>query len=291
MTDVGVVVLNYNRYDETIRCVESLLTQSDINLKIVIVENGSSNESLERLEDKFEDFSNITLLSSDENLGFAKGMNLGIDHLRSENVGFIFLANSDLIFTEQHILYDMLKMNKPGVGVICPFIQNTDGSYGVNCSFKKKLLWARICKTFIEGEFKWFKRRIIKKRYPDGKSVNLKPKPKPQAKGRENIVLTDKFVVTGSGYMYTPQFFEVYSRMYPCTFLYNEEYATCLYLQKAGLSTAWADTKPIIHKHGASTPAKSSQSKEFVKKIHKGGRRTIIRLMFMSKEEIIKRYC
>ena len=166
MTKVGVVVLNYIKYEETIRCVDSLLTQQDIDLKIVIVENGSGNESFSKLIEKYEKYENIDIVDSEFNLGFAKGMNLGIDLLRKEDYGYIFIANSDLFFTDVHILHDMLKMNKPGVGVICPYIQNTDGSYGVYCTFKKKLLEARIIKTFIEGEFKCAKRKLLKKRYP-----------------------------------------------------------------------------------------------------------------------------
>ena len=45
MEKIGVVVLNYKNYNETINCVNSLLGQSNVDLEIVIVENGSNNDS------------------------------------------------------------------------------------------------------------------------------------------------------------------------------------------------------------------------------------------------------
>ena len=42
---VGIVVLNYKNFNETIECVNSLLLQREVLLTIVVVENGSENES------------------------------------------------------------------------------------------------------------------------------------------------------------------------------------------------------------------------------------------------------
>ena len=288
MHEVGVVVLNYEKYDETINCVDSLVEQLGIVLRIVIVDNGSQNESVEILRRKYNEFDFVKIINSKENLGFARGMNLGIDYLRSKKISFIFLANSDLIFTDHYILSDMLKMNEDVVGVICPFIKNVDGTYAVKCTFKKKLMYLRMIRTFIEGWNKHLKQYLQEKGVIKiNKSL---PETKIQATGQKNVVLTDRYEITGSGYMYTPSFFDHYSRMYPETFLYNEEYATCIYLKKAGLSTAWADTKPIIHKHGASTPQKSMWSNDFKRKIRKNRWIAIVKLMLMPKKMIVRRY-
>lgn len=45
-TQLAVIVLNYGNYQDTIDCVRSLLNQDYSSLHIVIVENGSKNESL-----------------------------------------------------------------------------------------------------------------------------------------------------------------------------------------------------------------------------------------------------
>ena len=51
---VGVVVLNFKKYEETELCVNSLLEQKKIEVSIVIVDNGSGNESINYLKQKFD---------------------------------------------------------------------------------------------------------------------------------------------------------------------------------------------------------------------------------------------
>ena len=47
--EIGIVVLNYKNFHETIECVKSILLQKDVFFNIVIVDNGSSNESYDEL--------------------------------------------------------------------------------------------------------------------------------------------------------------------------------------------------------------------------------------------------
>ena len=48
--DVGFVILNYKTYQDTIKCVQSIVNTIDTdNYFIVIVDNGSDNESLEEM--------------------------------------------------------------------------------------------------------------------------------------------------------------------------------------------------------------------------------------------------
>ncbi len=282
MKKVGVVVLNYNKYNETIRCVNSLLQQSDVTMGIAIVDNGSTNDSSARITNEYSGKDNVFIEISKENLGFARGMNLGICRLRKEGFDYIFLANSDLVFSDESILAEMVSIDNENIGVISPFIQNADGSVATFVSFKKRFMELRMIKTYIEGMFKPIIKRLRK--------TGMAQTSEDASVGRKTQVLRDKFELTGCGYMLTPHFFKHYSGLYPMTFLYNEEYAICLYLKKAGLGTAWADTKPVIHKHGASTPAKNTWSKEFKRKLRRGGRRTIIRLMFMHEKDIVRKY-
>ena len=134
-------------------------------------------------------------------------------------------------------------------------------------------------KTFIEG---WIKNSKSKNKVkPVKKDIkNIASDHIHDKRGKKEI-LNDRYEIAGSGYMYTRDYFNKYNRMYPKTFLYEEEYATILYLDKAGLKTAWADTKPITHKHGASTPEdfKNKSSKSKLKRTNKW---VIIKLMFMS---------
>ncbi|WP_130836621.1 glycosyltransferase [Lachnoclostridium sp. Marseille-P6806] len=323
MQRVGVVVLNFNNYEETIRCTDSLLAQRGIVLSLVIVDNGSANDSCGRLRERYEmpaareartdeekqpcheipaeHRAAVTLIHSPENLGFAGGMNLGIDELRGrrrrtdteirqlrlpetvlresgEPADFIFLANSDLVFSDPYILQQMVRAWEPGVGVVNPMVVNTDGSPALRVHFRAKYLCLRMLKTYfpVLETLRSRRRRTAEKEA--GKEA-----------GRSRIE-RGEYTVVGCGYMYGPDFFRHYDRMYPETFLYGEEYATILYLHKAGLCTMLAETAPIIHRHGASTPADLHSDPAFREKMRRRGHNVLVRLMLRSEQSIQKKY-
>lgn len=103
MGNISFVILNYKAYEEAIACAESVLaTQTWENLKIVIVDNGSGNGSAERLREHFSGEPRVHVIAADENLGFAKGNNLGIRYAREQfDPDFIVAANSDILFEEE----------------------------------------------------------------------------------------------------------------------------------------------------------------------------------------------
>ena len=86
MTKVGVVVLNFINYEETIQCVESIIIQKNVDLDIVVVDNGSPNESYKNLVLKYSENELVNILKNNSNLGYARGNNVGINFLRSRGV-------------------------------------------------------------------------------------------------------------------------------------------------------------------------------------------------------------
>ena len=149
MYDIGIVVLNYVNYSETIKCVSSLLKQENVSARIVIVENGSGNESAERLRGAFDGEETVTVVDTGKNLGYAKGNNIGIQRLQEEGIQRIFLANSDLEFRNPDTLRQILAACEPGVGLITPVIINPDGSAAPRVVYKKKYLYLRIAKHVL----------------------------------------------------------------------------------------------------------------------------------------------
>lgn len=350
MQRVGVVVLNFNNYEETIRCTDSLLAQRGIALSLVIVDNGSANDSCERLRERYEmpaarelrtgeekqsryeippeHGAAVTLICSPENLGFAGGMNLGIDELRGHGscagrgirrlrlsetefgasarpADFIFLANSDLFFSDPCILQQMVRAWEPGVGVVNPTVMDPDGSPALRVHFRAKHLCLRMLKTYfpVLEALRGRRRRTAEKEAEKKAGTERQQREeKSGAKKREgqeegtpgeaggSRIEQGEYTVIGCGYMYGPDFFRHYDRMYPETFLYGEEYATILYLHRAGLCTMLAETAPIIHRHGASTPADLHSDSVFREKMKRRGHNVILRLMLRSERSIQKKY-
>lgn len=94
MKKVFIIVLNWNGKDDTIECVESLKKIDYPERKIVIVDNGSTDDSVEILPKKyFQD--DIGFIAVKKNLGFAGGNNIGIEYALKNGADYILLLNND----------------------------------------------------------------------------------------------------------------------------------------------------------------------------------------------------
>jgi GT2 family glycosyltransferase len=92
---VYVIVLNWNNYEDTRKCIESLLTASYPALRIVIVDNGSADQSGERLQ---ADFPALQFIFSAKNLGFSRGCNVGMQlALEDKDCAYVLLLNNDAV--------------------------------------------------------------------------------------------------------------------------------------------------------------------------------------------------
>jgi GT2 family glycosyltransferase len=87
----GVVVLNYQGADDTVRCLESLAAVRPAPL-VVVVDNASGDGSVERIRAAAP---GVEVIVNDANLGFAGGCNTGIDRLRTCGVDHVWLLNND----------------------------------------------------------------------------------------------------------------------------------------------------------------------------------------------------
>lgn len=90
---VGVVILNWNGYDDTASCIESFTDVQYDNRFVVVVDNGSSDGSGERLA---EEYPECTVLFNEENLGFSGGCNVGIEHCLEKGADYVLLLNNDI---------------------------------------------------------------------------------------------------------------------------------------------------------------------------------------------------
>lgn len=86
---ISVVVVNWNSRDDILEGIRSLRRQTDPDLEIVVVDNGSSDGSEAAVATEFPD---VQVIQTGANLGFAEGCNRGIEASRGE---WIFLLNND----------------------------------------------------------------------------------------------------------------------------------------------------------------------------------------------------
>ena len=106
-TSISINILHYNSYEKTEVCVNSCLKQVGDDIKIIIIDNFSTNDSLEKLKKTFGNIDNVSFLENKENYGFAKGNNIGIKYALEMGIEYTFLLNNDteLILSLIHILH------------------------------------------------------------------------------------------------------------------------------------------------------------------------------------------
>ncbi len=88
-----IVILTHNNWTVTAECLESIRKHTPEPYELIVVDNGSSDETVERLKE----LSDVNLICNETNLGFPKGCNQGIEAANGENVLFL---NNDTLVTE-----------------------------------------------------------------------------------------------------------------------------------------------------------------------------------------------
>lgn len=89
---VAVVVVNWNGWKDTLAAHESLLADTTIDWKLIVIDNASTDGSLQHLAALPPE---VTVVASQINLGFAGGCNLGVETARAMGARYIFFLNND----------------------------------------------------------------------------------------------------------------------------------------------------------------------------------------------------
>jgi len=92
---IWIVVLSWNQYDLTAACVRSLMQLDYPNYQIVVVDNNSQDDTVEKLRLEFAN--RLELIVNAQNLGFAGGNNVGIRYALRRNVDYVMILNNDTV--------------------------------------------------------------------------------------------------------------------------------------------------------------------------------------------------
>lgn len=96
--DISIIIVNWNTGDLLYNCVKSIVEETlETKYEIIIVDNDSKDNSCNNIE---EDFNNVKIIYSNENLGFSKGNNLGIKEAKGD---YILLLNPDTLILNNAI--------------------------------------------------------------------------------------------------------------------------------------------------------------------------------------------
>lgn len=87
---LSIIIPNWNGKKFLKECLDSLKKQTYNNFEIILVDNGSTDGSIDFIQKEYGDF--VKIIRNETNLGFAEGSNIGIRSARGE---FIVLLNND----------------------------------------------------------------------------------------------------------------------------------------------------------------------------------------------------
>jgi GT2 family glycosyltransferase len=103
---VSIVIVNFNGRDVLRQCLRTLSDTDYPNYDIVVVDNASTDGSLDTLEASFGSDSRIKLVKSQENVGHAEGCNIGA---RITAGKYLVFLDSDIKFEAENWLSELVK--------------------------------------------------------------------------------------------------------------------------------------------------------------------------------------
>lgn len=125
---VLIIVLNWNSFSDTKKCVDSLLLQTYKNFKILIIDNNSKDNSLKKLRIlETENPHSISVISNRKNLGFAGGINTGIRYAINNSFDAVALINPDATVEKNWLKELVIALKDKGVGIATGLLLSADG--------------------------------------------------------------------------------------------------------------------------------------------------------------------
>ncbi|WP_039657096.1 glycosyltransferase family 2 protein [Clostridium tyrobutyricum] len=225
---VYIILVNYNGHKDTIECINSFKKINYKNYKIIIIDNESSDDSLNVLKKKTN---GCIIIESKKNLGFAGGNNLGIKYALDHSADYIMLLNNDtLVKTDflANMLNSFSKDKKVGL-VGCKIMYYPE----------KNIIW------YGGGYIDWFK--FI------GAHYGMKQIDNGQCDDEKEIDF-----MTGCCMLIKAKIFEKVGFLPEDYFMYFEDVDFCVKIKNFGYKI-WYNPKAVIyHKVGLSSGGEES---------------------------------
>ncbi len=235
--DVSIVIVNYNVKDFLAGCLKSIASASNnLSVETIVVDNNSSDGSIEYLEPLFSD---VNFIQLDENIGFGRANNLGFDIARGK---YILILNPDTILRSDtlDVMFDYMEQNTQ-CGIAGCKVLNPDGTFQVACRRGFPTPWASFCKLF--GLQSLFPKSPIFAQYNQ------------LYKSTDETYSVD--AVIGAFMFCRSDIIREIGGFDPEFFMYGEDLDLCRQAVLRGYSVDYVHTTSIIHFKGESTKRSS----------------------------------
>lgn len=265
--EVSIIIVNYNTCALLRDCLHSIYAHTHgIKFEILVVDNDSQDNSRQMLKDEFPQ---VRLIASNENLGFGRANNLGIEY----SIGkYLFFLNSDTLLLNNAVkfFYDHCCTSKEKIGALGAILKGAGGSnihsYGNFLTMKSEL------KDLTAKYLRFLKNKEI--HYP--KDVI----------GSKNVDY-----ITGADLFVPRSIYEELGGFDPRFFMYCEEVDWQQRMAEAGYERTIIGGPEIIHLEGGSDASQSNiwsasrlkhiyeSKKLYLEKYNKGVRYRMFRIV------------
>ncbi len=265
---LAIIVLNYNKYEDTIKCVERLLI-SQKNVYIVIVDNASTNDSYNILLSEYNQAENVSVIRNSTNAGYAAGNNSGFRYAieKYPEINYVGIMNPDTLVDENDIFEKMMAKASgfDDVAVISPVLLS-HGVYDIYHSYWDIPTYSEI-----------IKRAYIKYR----KRVQSPLEVFPEKCAYVGVVHGSLFIMKVEALLKIDYLDEG-------TFLYGEENILALRLKQAGYREMIDLEHFFYHNHAKKTSYPSLKAKMIVPNADIKSREYTCRKYYNKKANVLK---
>jgi GT2 family glycosyltransferase len=262
---IGYACTNYNNSAYTREAVSSLCRNNGDRYRIIVVDNHSDEQNVEALKSIARESQHVELILNKENVGYFKGLNIGIRRLRSSqpDINVIVVGNNDLLFPADFA--ECIDRNMPTLekyAVISPDIVTLDGIHQNPHVIRKIGKFREFIYSLYYANY--YLGTAIRKLANAGRGFTERQDPAQHEIARE--------ICAGLGacYVLGPVFFRHFEELWAPIFLMNEEKFLSKQLSDKGLHIYYEPSiKVLHHNHAASGVLDGRKSWQASRDAHK----------------------
>ena len=249
MLDLGIVIVNWNTRDLLRDCLRSVFASENVTLRVIVVDNASSDGSAEMVRDEFPD---AVAISNEDNRGFPQANNQGFRELGFEQNGtddsprYALALNPDTVLPPS-ALADMVHYMDADetIGVAGPKLVMLDGNLDMACR-----------RSFPSPEISFYRMAGLSKLFPHSKRF-----------GRYNMTYLDPDTetevdsVVGAFMMVRREAIQRVGLFDETYFMYGEDLDWAYRIKQAGWKVMYNPQVTVTHvKRAASRQSKRAQT-------------------------------
>jgi len=234
---ISFITINYNSTKYTLNLLKSIEKHTSLNYEIIIIDNNSTQEQIDHLEQKYSSYKHTTLIKNPINCGFACANNIASKKAHGE---YLFFINNDTKLLNDATLYfyNFIQKEKNCALLTAQLIDENKefaSSYKLFPSLTKELFGNTLARAF--------------NKYPSNKIHLTQP--------------TKVEVITGACMFFKQDVFNELQGLDEQFFLYCEEEDVSKRVRKLGYEIYFLPESHIFHKGGGSAEQSYDLLKEY----------------------------